>query len=57
MCSPGQKPRGGSATFTGGGASRARTYDHRLIDGADAARFLCWIANAREQPLAVALER
>ena len=27
------------------------SYDHRLIDGADAARFLRWIAKALEQPL------
>src|SRR5262249_39041372 len=26
------------------------SYDHRLIDGADAARFLRWIAEAFEQP-------
>jgi pyruvate dehydrogenase E2 component (dihydrolipoamide acetyltransferase) len=27
------------------------SYDHRLIDGADAARFLRWLAEAIEQPL------
>ena len=27
------------------------SYDHRLIDGADAARFLRWLADALEQPL------
>ena len=27
------------------------SYDHRLIDGADAARFLRWVAEALEQPL------
>jgi len=27
------------------------SYDHRLIDGADAARFLRWLAEALEQPL------
>jgi len=27
------------------------SYDHRLIDGADAARFLRWIAEALEEPL------
>jgi len=26
------------------------SYDHRVIDGADAARFLRWIAEALEQP-------
>jgi pyruvate dehydrogenase E2 component (dihydrolipoamide acetyltransferase) len=33
----------------------AVSYDHRLIDGADAARFLRWIAEALEHPLALAL--
>lgn len=32
------------------------TYDHRIIDGADAARFLRWIAEAFEEPLLLALE-
>jgi pyruvate dehydrogenase E2 component (dihydrolipoamide acetyltransferase) len=32
------------------------SYDHRLIDGADAARFLRWIAEALEQPLILLLE-
>jgi pyruvate dehydrogenase E2 component (dihydrolipoamide acetyltransferase) len=32
------------------------TYDHRIIDGADAARFLRWIAEAMEEPLLMALE-
>ncbi len=32
------------------------SYDHRLIDGADAARFLRWIAEALENPLLLALE-
>ncbi len=32
------------------------SYDHRLIDGADAARFLRWIAGALEQPFLIALE-
>ena len=27
------------------------TYDHRVIDGADGARFLRWICAAIEQPL------
>jgi pyruvate dehydrogenase E2 component (dihydrolipoamide acetyltransferase) len=34
----------------------AVTYDHRLIDGADAARFLRWIAEAMENPMLIALE-
>ncbi len=32
------------------------TYDHRIIDGADAARFVRWIADALEEPLLMALE-
>ena len=32
------------------------SYDHRLIDGADAARFLRWVAQAIEQPLLLSLE-
>ena len=32
------------------------SYDHRLIDGADAARFLRWTAEALEQPSLLALE-
>jgi pyruvate dehydrogenase E2 component (dihydrolipoyllysine-residue acetyltransferase) len=32
------------------------SYDHRLIDGADAARFLRWIAEALEQPSLLLLE-
>lgn len=32
------------------------TYDHRLIDGADGARFLRWIVQALEEPLLMALE-
>ena len=28
------------------------SYDHRVIDGADAARFLRWVAEAFEQPCA-----
>jgi len=31
------------------------SYDHRVIDGADAARFLRWIAEAFEQPFMMAL--
>jgi len=31
------------------------SYDHRVIDGADAARFLRWVADAFEQPLVLAL--
>ncbi|HNR35962.1 MAG TPA: 2-oxo acid dehydrogenase subunit E2 [Candidatus Hydrogenedentes bacterium] len=34
----------------------ALSYDHRVIDGADAARFLRWVAEAIEQPLALMLE-
>ena len=34
----------------------ALTYDHRLIDGAAAARFLRWICSALEDPFVVALE-
>lgn len=32
------------------------SYDHRLIDGADAARFLRWVAQALEQPFLLTLE-
>ncbi|MBE3590605.1 MAG: 2-oxo acid dehydrogenase subunit E2 [Firmicutes bacterium] len=32
------------------------SYDHRVIDGADAARFLRWIVEALEHPLLLALE-
>jgi pyruvate dehydrogenase E2 component (dihydrolipoamide acetyltransferase) len=32
------------------------SYDHRLIDGADAARFLRWICDAMEEPFVLALE-
>ncbi|MGH7492455.1 MAG: dihydrolipoyllysine-residue acetyltransferase [bacterium] len=32
------------------------SYDHRMIDGADAARFLRWVAEAIEQPFRVVLE-
>lgn len=31
------------------------SYDHRVIDGADAARFLRWVAEAFEQPFLLAL--
>jgi pyruvate dehydrogenase E2 component (dihydrolipoamide acetyltransferase) len=31
------------------------SYDHRVIDGADAARFLRWICEAFEQPFVIAL--
>lgn len=34
----------------------ALTYDHRLIDGAAAARFLRWICQAVEEPFLLALE-
>lgn len=32
------------------------SYDHRMIDGADAARFLRWVCEALEEPLLMALE-
>jgi len=32
------------------------SYDHRLIDGADAARFVRWVAEALEQPFLLPLE-
>lgn len=32
------------------------SYDHRIIDGADGARFIRWIADALEEPLLLALE-
>jgi pyruvate dehydrogenase E2 component (dihydrolipoamide acetyltransferase) len=32
------------------------SFDHRLIDGADAARFLRWLAEALEQPLVLLLD-
>lgn len=32
------------------------SYDHRLIDGADAARFLRWICDALEEPFIISLE-
>jgi len=32
------------------------SYNHRLIDGADAARFLRWVAEAIEEPFKIALE-
>jgi pyruvate dehydrogenase E2 component (dihydrolipoamide acetyltransferase) len=32
------------------------SYDHRWIDGADAARFLRWLAEALEQPLLLLLD-
>jgi pyruvate dehydrogenase E2 component (dihydrolipoamide acetyltransferase) len=31
------------------------SYDHRVIDGADAARFLRWVAEAFENPFVLAL--
>jgi pyruvate dehydrogenase E2 component (dihydrolipoamide acetyltransferase) len=34
----------------------ALSYDHRLIDGADAARFLRWVVQALEQPFMLSLE-
>lgn len=32
------------------------SYDHRLIDGADGARFIRWVATALEEPFVVSLE-
>lgn len=32
------------------------SYDHRLIDGADGARFLRWVVEAIEEPLMISLE-
>ena len=32
------------------------SFDHRALDGADGARFLSWIADALEQPMAPAME-
>jgi pyruvate dehydrogenase E2 component (dihydrolipoamide acetyltransferase) len=29
----------------------ALSFDHRAVDGADAARFLRWVAEALEQPI------
>ena len=34
----------------------ALSYDHRVIDGADGARFLRWVAEALEQPLVLLLD-
>ena len=31
------------------------SYDHRVIDGADAARFLRWVARRFEQPFVLSL--
>ena len=31
------------------------SYDHRVIDGADAIRFLRWVCEALEQPFVMAL--
>ncbi|MFZ5979521.1 MAG: 2-oxo acid dehydrogenase subunit E2 [Candidatus Zixiibacteriota bacterium] len=33
------------------------SYDHRVIDGADAARFLKWVAEALEHPLVLCFEK
>ncbi len=32
------------------------SYDHRVIDGADGARFLCWICEAIEEPLELVMK-
>ena len=34
----------------------ALSFDHRVIDGADAARFLRWVSNALQQPFMLTLE-
>jgi pyruvate dehydrogenase E2 component (dihydrolipoamide acetyltransferase) len=34
----------------------ALSYDHRLIDGADGARFIRWVVEALQQPFLLALE-
>ena len=34
----------------------ALTYDHRLIDGAEAARFLRWVCTALEDPYVALLD-
>lgn len=51
------------AVFSGDGQVEGRmmlplalSYDHRLIDGADAARFLRWIVNSLEEPFMMALQ-
>lgn len=55
--------RGGYEPFWNGQAFEPRmmlplslSYDHRVIDGADGARFLRWICNALEQPFLMSLE-
>jgi len=54
--------RGGQEPVWNGNAFEPRlmlplslSYDHRVIDGADAARFLRWVAEAFEQPFVMAL--
>ena len=32
------------------------TFDHRVLDGADGARFMTWITDAIRQPMMLALE-
>jgi pyruvate dehydrogenase E2 component (dihydrolipoamide acetyltransferase) len=55
--------RGGMEPFWNGSSFEPRlmcplslSYDHRVIDGADGARFLRWIASALEQPFLLSLE-
>jgi len=55
--------RGGYEPFWNGQTFEPRlmlplslSYDHRVIDGADGARFLRWICNALEQPFLMSLE-
>lgn len=52
-----------SLIMNGDGSVKAKTvlplalsYDHRIIDGADGARFLRWIADALENPLLIVME-
>jgi pyruvate dehydrogenase E2 component (dihydrolipoyllysine-residue acetyltransferase) len=54
--------RGAQEPFWNGSAFEPRlmlplslSYDHRVIDGADAARFLRWVAEALEQPFVLSL--
>ena len=58
-----QSTRGGMEPVWNGESFQPRqmlpmslSYDHRVIDGADGARFLRWIATALEQPFLMALE-
>lgn len=46
-------PEGGSKRFK---LPLSLSYDHRIIDGADGARFLKWIVEAVEEPMLLSLE-